>query len=184
MDEAYNLINARLSMSYVNIYAGHIAFQIRKTATLIFITMTQLRTVDILYREEWDYRIYCERLPNEEEDWRLWDFLFEIHDKRREKFTTWTVNYETAEKIFDSYNTNEIIQPRYKSRIEYEFLISDPKILAQRSLDIAKKIKPILRTNTKDEIEWGLKRSGFDKCWKNDVYIEFKHLLLEEKMNT
>ena len=36
MDEVYNLINARLSMSYVNIYAGHIAFQMRKTATLIF----------------------------------------------------------------------------------------------------------------------------------------------------
>lgn len=177
MDEAYSMIHSRLSMSYVNIFAGYIAFQLRKTSTQIFVTMQQLRTIDVIYREEWDYRVYCDRLPNQYTNWKLWDFLYEIHDRRRQSITKRVVFFEESLPYFSLYNTNEIIEPRNKSRIRYELLSSEPELLSKESLRIAGIIKPKIKKLTKDETEWALKRSGFDKIWAKDVFIELKHTI-------
>lgn len=175
LDETYNLIHSRLSMSYVNIYMGHIAFELRKTDTNIKVATLQLRTIDVLYREEWDYRVYCERIPNNESDWHFWDFLYEVHDHRKDTSKQWVMKYQDAEKIFPFFNTKEIIKPRFLSRIEYEFLSSDPLLISLRSEDLYKKIKDNLITDTKYEIEYQLKRAGFDKIWTHDVFLEMKH---------
>lgn len=174
MDEGYAIIHSRLSMSYINIMAGFLAFQLRKTNTNIFITMQQLFTIDKIYRREWDYRVYCERTPNDNENWREWDFFYEIHDKKKGNMTQVVLPFETAKEYFNYYDTFEIIEPRNKSRMEYEMLKSDKILLMKRAKEIAEKIRTSIRKDTREGIEHALLNNGFDDCWTKIVYLEHK----------
>ncbi|MBA7496347.1 hypothetical protein ES702_06947 [subsurface metagenome] len=175
MDEFYSIADARSSMSYVNVLCTYIAFQLRKTDTQIFITAQQLRSIDVRYRNEWDYVVICERVPNDNEDWRFWDFGFQIFDKRTGTSNKQIIYYKYAKKNFHLFDTNEIIQPRNKSRISYEFFKSEPKLLYRQGLIYINKIMSNSKLKTKESVKLALVKNGIDMVWANICYLILKN---------
>ncbi|MBA7494957.1 hypothetical protein ES702_05535 [subsurface metagenome] len=174
MDEFYSIADSRSSMSYVNVLCSYIAFQLRKTDTQIFITAQQLGSIDIRYRNEWDYVVLCNRIQNESEDWHFWDFGFVIFDKRTNTSNKWVIPYIHAKENFHLYDTNEIIEPRNKSRISYEFYKSEPKKLFLQGIKFAKIIKSNSNISTKEKIELALLKNNIDPVWTKLCYLILK----------
>jgi len=169
MDEAYSMIDSRISMSYVNVFCTYLAYQLRKTDINIFLTVIQLSSIDVRYREEWDYRVYCERIPNGHENWKLWDFSYTIADFRTKTVSVWTIKYQDVKWFFDLYDTYEIIEPRMKSRITFEILKSDPVQLINRAKEITKEIYSSLISGDKEDIKYCLNVNGHDEIWAGKV---------------
>ena len=176
LDEGYAIIDSRISMSYINVYSGYLAFQLRKTDRNIYITVQQLSSIDKRYRNEWDYFVECSRLYNGNVSWKKWDFNYIISDKRAETITNWIITYENATKFFGLYDTNEIIQPRNKSRIEYEFLKDEPEELWRVGLTITERIVRSIKSKkiTKEIVEIALLKNGIDPIWKTICYLVLK----------
>ena len=170
-DEGYAIIDSRLSMGYIASAVTYIAFQLRKTNVNIFITAQQVGSIDVRYRKEWDYVVMCERSPNNKKDWRLWDFLYTILCKRTGTTTRWLWEYKKSLSNFFYYDTNQIIQPRNKSRIFYELKKTNPEMYYQWGLIIYKKIQDQIKKGTKNEIELTLLKNGYTSMWKNIVYL-------------
>lgn len=172
MDEGYQMIDSRISMSYVNVGASHIAFQLRKTDTNIYLTVQQLGTIDKRYRGEWDYVVHCERINNGEKAWQHWDFGYTIYDKRWGTINPWYINYKHAEQYFKYFDTNQIIEPRNKSRIEYEILKTEPIELIYRAKEITKEIinkEPKLTSKKRAKIDICLMEHNFDAIWGKEI---------------
>lgn len=176
MDEAYSMIDSRISMSYVNVFCTYLAYQLRKTDTNIYLTVIQLSSIDVRYREEWDYRVHCERIPNNSDDWHLWDYSYAIADFRTNTSSVWVVKYEDAKLFFQMYDTYEIIEPRMKSRITYEILKSDPILLINQAKVITKDIYSLILTGTKEDIKFCLNSKGHDEIWANKVYTVLERM--------
>lgn len=170
MDEFYSIADSRSSMSYINVLASYIAFQLRKTDTQIYITAQQLKSIDVRYRDEWDYVVFCERVKNESPNWRKWDFGYRIYDKRTKRSSKHLVLYDYAKKSFHLYDTNEIIEPRNKSRMAYEFYKSEPKLWLLQGLKFAKLIKSNSNVSTKEKIEIALLSNNIDSIWTSLCY--------------
>lgn len=170
-DEFYTMVDARNSMSHVNVFAGYISFQLRKTLTNIYITMIQLGSIDIRYRLEWDYLVECKRVSNGEEDWHLWDFLYVVYNNREKFVVPVIVSYEDAKPYFDKFNTYEIIKPMNISRLEHAILEKKPELEYARGLEILQVIKKDIRKTDKKGIKSALMRNGYDKIWADTVDI-------------
>ena len=175
MDEFYSIADSRNSMSYVNVLCSYIAFQLRKTDTQIFITAQQLGSIDLRYRNEWDYVVICERVQNDKEDWHFWDFGYTIFDKRIGTSSKWIILYSHAKENFHLFDTNEIIEPRNKSRISYEFYKSEPKKLFLQGIKFAKIIKSNSNVRTKEKIELALLKNNIDPIWTKICYLILKN---------
>lgn len=170
IDEPYAWMDSRQSMSYINVYMGFIAFQLRKTDMNIFVSLTQLSSLEKRYRDEWDYLVECKRLDNGSGDWRTWDFLYAILDSKRENIQEYIMPYVEASKWFGGYDTKEIIVPRNISRMEYEIYKQDPEQFFKRGLEISNSIKSYVRDLTRDGIELTLLNLGYDQVWGGLVY--------------
>ena len=175
MDEGYTMIDSRTSMSYVNIFCTYLAFQLRKTDTNIYITAQQLGSIDIRYRNEWDYIVYCERVNNGNADWHFWDFLFTVFDKRKGSVSQWGLSYKKAIPLFSLYDTEQIIEPINKSKLAHEIMKHEPKVYLKQGRVISQIIKKNSRVGTKDEIKIALLKNGFDQVWANLCYLIIKN---------
>ena len=171
-DEFYGLANARRSMSILNIFLEFVVLQLRKTRTNIFITVQQLRTVDVIYRDEWDYRVYCDRVSNGHKNWRHWDFVFEIHCKRTGTHSTKLFTYESAKKYFALYNTNEIVVPKFQSRIEHEILSGEKGELMKRAKEILEIVRNDIKKPTLKAVKYALMNNDFHPIWGDVVHLE------------
>ena len=137
----------------------------------IFITTLKFHTLDKRYREEWDYKIHCSRIPNENEHWRKWDYLYEITSAREETTSIWLLEYEKAKQYFQYYDTYEKVEPRAKSRMEWELLDGEPMLRTKRAHFMLKQIKKDMIDNTKNSIKLALMDNNFDKIWADTCYL-------------
>lgn len=175
MDEGYTMLESRTSMSSVNIFCSYIAFQLRKTDTSIFVTAQQVGSIDIRYRQEWDYVVICERLDNGKSNWRFWDFLYTIFDKRKGAVSQYEMSYKKAIPLFKLFDTNQIIEPINKSKLVHEILKHEPKVYLKHGKLIANIIKKNSKVNNKDEVKIALLKNGFDQVWANLCYLIIKN---------
>lgn len=167
MDEFYNLADSRKSMSVFNIFCSYIAFQLRKTDTNIFVSAQQLGSIDIRYRNEWDYIVICERIDNGNLDWRLWDFGYTVYDKRQGTYRSWMIGYDDIKKTFGDFDTNEIVEPKNKSRLIHDILKNEPRLYLAKGIEICKVIKKNSKVRNQKEIKIALLRNDYDMVWSS-----------------
>jgi len=173
LDEIYALFDARSSMSHVNNAGSYLAFQLRKTDTNIYLSTTQFDSAEKRFREEYDYLVECERVPNESgDDWHYWDFLYKITESRTGMEVLKLVSYVDVEPYFKYFDTNELIPPRGISRQNYELLKQDdPYEFLEEGIRITKKILSDLKTMTLPDIKYCLQLHGEDEIWANECNI-------------
>lgn len=185
LDEAYVWLESRTSMKYINIFLTYIVFQLRKTDTNIFITAQDLSTVDIRFRNQYDYIIECER---QEED-------FTYHIKKKKMFIDpsgmidyelislgkYLVEYDEMKNYFEMYDTNEIIKIPAKSRMEFEILKTEPNLLLDKALEIIEIIKDNISNITQDSIMYTLLLNKIDISWYKIIYLLMKNYIIEKK---
>ena len=180
-DEFYTMVDSRNSSSHVNVFAGYVSFQVRKTLSNIFLSMIQLGSIDLRYREEWDYLVLCERIPNGEDDYYLWDFGYTIYNNIIGCVIPVVVFYEDAKPYFEKFNTYEIIKPMNLSRLEYAILDKKPKSKYYRALEIVKYIINDIKVYDKKGIKVALMRNDFDKIWAEDCDLVLHELISIKK---
>lgn len=179
IDEAYGWIESRHSAKYTNVYISYIAFQLRKTNRQIFITAQLDSTIDLRFREFYDYKITCERIPSLEyiDNPDKWDFCYDKEDKRRGRFIK-IVPYDEASKIFKYYDTNEIVSFPAKSRMEYELYKTEPRKFFIKGLEIFQDIQSLLInkeknliSKEKNFIKLALLSKNYDMIWADLMYL-------------
>ncbi len=192
LDEGYTLIESRRSSSYLNLIGTYVAFQLRKTDSNIFVTAQDPSSLDKRYRSQWDYVVECMRVPSMFEifegeiidsvdlnnDWKTWDFLYVVTSKKEGCSTDWILPYEEAVPYFSKYDTYEIVDPIFQSRIAYEALKGKPKLRLEYAAKMIPDIKPLLNKITKGAVEVALNYCGYDEVWAKQCY-----LLLHERLN-
>lgn len=184
LDEAYTYIESRTSMKYGNMLASYLLFQLRKLDVNIYIMVQDFSTVDIRFRNQWDYLIICSRKSSTIKRKEEWDFKYTIIKKVYKgisigfKKKSFIMNYDYAKKnLFHLYDTNEIVDPQDASRIEYEILKTQPKRFAEQSLKLAGLIKPKLKNITMDSVKTACLIYGVDDIWAKNIYLLLKNYI-------
>lgn len=192
IDEAYNWLESRTSMKYTNTFSSHVLFQLRKTDRNIYTTVQDFSTIDIRFRKQWDWKVNCERDPGkffeDNYDWIIkeiiakpflkeedfYDFIYHIEHRKSGSLNSYRYKYELGQKLFSLFNTNEIIEFPNKSRIKYEVLKTEPRLLLKESLRLAKIIKPKLNNITRESTRFALNSINQADIWAKDVYLILK----------
>jgi hypothetical protein len=158
IDELYNWIDSRTSGSAFNLYSSHIAYELRHTKRQILGTTLKLHSIEMRWREEWDYIVKAQRVPHlatqykipeGSPEWEFWGFRWEIYNKRQDTFTAYEMSYDNARKYFTLYDTTQIIPPYNKAELEFRILEKNPELLTER----VKKVAPIVRDYIKENFE-------------------------------
>lgn len=178
IDEGYAWIEARASGRAINEYCSYVAFQLRKTQRQLFLTMQQFRSIDIRFRDEWDYLVTCERMPNGALNWRYWDFLFRILYKRKMSIQENVLLYENAKKYFSYFDTNEIIEPYNWRGLEAELLKSDEKRYWKKVKEIAEEILPELNEVTQNSVKAIMLKNGIHQAFAMHVWLVLKEKIV------
>lgn len=99
LDEIYLYSDSRVSMSAKNRQLSYMLYQSRKTDVDIYATMISFMTLDKRFREQVDLLILCEKTY-------MFKYTFITKTSRKKIYIT----FEQMSKIFDMYDTFEIIQ--------------------------------------------------------------------------
>lgn len=170
IDEGYTWLESRTSMKYINLFLSYIMFQLRKSRRNIYITAQDDSTIDIRFREHWDYKIDCERVDNGLPK-PCWDFRYTITRNDDLATTTMRFSYFDMYPYFHLFDTYEIVEPTSKSRIELELLKTEPK----QFFDKANQIFDIVKTSTikysKEAIKYSLILNNFDPAWTDIIHL-------------
>lgn len=122
IDEVYQYVDSRSSMSDINQFFSYILFQSRKLRIELIIIAQEINTVDIRYRLLLDNIITCYKTTK--------GFYFIREKADKSKTGTVFLPFEKAEPFFSMYNTNEVI-------FEHDLQYKDPDQLLEESKDIA-----------------------------------------------
>lgn len=101
IDEAHDYFESRLSNSIDNILGSKLLFQSRKKGMDLLLTLQEIRTLDIRFRELIDVLIYCENFKD------LKIFRFIVKTKRNR--IVYLVPHERIDLIFKLYDTYEVV---------------------------------------------------------------------------
>ena len=143
----------------------------------IFLTVQQFSTIDVRYRNEWDLIIKCERVRSRYSE-RL-DFRYSFLN-RDFKEKSWRLPYSAAEKLFGFYDTEEIVEPYDKDKLELDLLKNSPDKFFEKVRAVAEEVLPSLNVITRDSVRIGLLQLGYDNYYANYVYAHLKGMINEK----
>lgn len=180
IDEAYAWIESRTSMKYINIFASHINFQLRKTNRDIYISCQDFSTIDKRFRENYDYKVMCSRIKGNSDIIEKYDFQYIIKQKRPKRKFGFILPYEKAKNYFKFFDTNEIIEIPAKSKIEFELLKTEPEQFLRKAIfirnQIQKKYSSLNKFTSKNEIKMMLLSLNLTDSWSDIIFILNKKL--------
>lgn len=101
IDEIYNWIDSRRSGADQNIFLSRILFQSRKRGIDIMIIAQLVSTIDVRFREMWDYCVKCEKRSD--------GFYYTI--AKNSSF----INYPTISEKLSFENAEKLVYPLYNS---------------------------------------------------------------------
>jgi len=101
LDEAYTYLESRTSMNKLNLYMSYILFQSRKRGIDFIVTAQLADTIDSRFRDLCDIWIVAKQVKD--------GFLYAISDKQIIQFRK--ISFSSASKIWDKYDTTEVILP-------------------------------------------------------------------------
>ncbi|MGV9141361.1 MAG: hypothetical protein ACOC1X_00320 [Promethearchaeota archaeon] len=180
IDEAYTWLESRTAGRGLNRYLTYLAFQIRKAERNFIISAQQQGTIDVRFRKEWDYMVYCFRKPNRNKRREFWDFGVRILDKYSLKIIQRVLPYESAEKYFRFYDTYEVVEPFDKQNLRLELMKDDPKRLHSHIKQVAGVIEKDINKITHSTVSNALLKNGFSRAYHLYVYDLLKGKLKSE----
>lgn len=130
IDEAYGLLESRLSNRSVNIYLSYKTnYQWRKRLLDVYLTFQDASSIDKRYRMRYDILIECGyREPFSKEPFTYHYYRRNKKNNTRKIIYTQVYAYEQMEKLFDFYNTYEIVEPPNIALMNYKMIKDDIRL--------------------------------------------------------
>jgi len=167
IDEGYTWLESRASGRNLNKAISYILFQSGKKGLDIYLTAQLFSSVDLRFREQSDYLIYCRKKSNY--------FRYKIYNRETGRTSIKILPFKNAQKYFSVYDTYEIIEPVNKMDLEYELIKDNKPKMDAKLLEISIKITEVINKYTKSAIKYGLWKLGYSL-----KYSELLHLILNE----
>ncbi len=105
LDEAYTWLESRKSMQNLSIYLSYILFQSRKRGLDFILTVQELGTIDVRFRNFTEYLIDAEKMNDGSFEYKV---KRGISDKRPFKMI---LSAENAQEIYQYYDTMQMVNP-------------------------------------------------------------------------
>jgi Lhr-like helicase len=167
LDEAYTWLESRISSSALNRYISYIIFQSRKRNVDIYTTAQMFSSVDLRFREQSDFIIFCNKRSNPNID----NFRYQFINMATMKVRNFIFPYEKASEYFSNFNTNQIIEPNQKGKLEFKILQQNPKRLLIKVKEISKQLEQQLTDYTHPAIKTALLFNGIELGYEQYVYL-------------
>lgn len=164
IDEGYTWLESRVSSKALNRYLSYILLQSRKRTINIYITAQLFSTVDLRFREQSNIIIFCRKVEN--------GFEYRLLNRNNNCINGFILPFEKASNFYDIYDTNQIIEPFEKSKLEFQLIQSDSELLFKLSKKIAYKLHDKIKDNkyTHQNVKLALMENGFEKQFEPYVY--------------
>lgn len=168
IDEAYTWIDSRSSGKDLNKYMSYILEQIRKRGVTIFLTYQELSLIDVRFRRQIDRYIFCSKHGSTDEPYYKYTVMKNANSPRK----TWVMPYQIAKKVYDCYNTEEIITPPDFSRVEMNAMaFAEPKdVLGQARLYAGQIVGKVGSNITRERVEIALMEKNISPAYAKVVY--------------
>jgi hypothetical protein len=135
LDEAYGWLESRVSSSKVNRYMSYVLFQSRKRGLDIMLTEQVPSSIDLRFEYLYQMIVNCEEVPK--------GFRYTFIPRRHEpKSFFFPLDY--AEKLYDKYETLELVEPLGMEEIGEEIgIMANPKKANEKINEIVEKAKEL-----------------------------------------
>lgn len=130
LDEAYAYIESRVSMSKLNLYFSYILFQSRKKGIDIILTAQLGGTLDNRFIELADMIVYSKQCKE--------GFKYGIWYKQTNTIKIITIPEKLAQKIWNSYDTSEVVEPPRLEDLKTQIQIMDKSKLKSKVDELEK----------------------------------------------
>jgi hypothetical protein len=133
IDEAYFLLDCRLSNRDINVLITQIVNERRKTNSIWYISSQYDSIIDTRFRKQSNIIIYCLTRFYETENF---NYIIEVRDLNL--FYAFRIPYDNAKEYFQYYDTKELLQPEQKMKMRFNLVKNDGSLLLQESKNIYK----------------------------------------------
>lgn len=130
LDEGYAYIESRIAMSKLNLYCSYILFQSRKKHIDIIITAQLGSTLDNRFIELADMVVYAKAVKD--------GFKYGIWCRETNIIKILTINNKLAERIWNKYDTSEVVEPPRMEELKTQIRIMDKSKLKKKVDELEK----------------------------------------------
>lgn len=133
IDEAYTWLESRKSMSNISIYLSYILYQSRKRGLDFILTVQDISSVDIRFRNHADYIIHAEGLKDDVYRYSM------TRGRKSDRKVNLSLSMDKAKEIYKIYDTMQMVNPIDENMISD--IATNPEILNNRIDEIVDKIE-------------------------------------------
>lgn len=174
IDEGYTWLESRTSSSHLNRYLSYIVLQSRKRTIDIIISAQMFSSIDVRFREQCDVIIKCKKIMKNK---KIAGFKYSILFVEKNIVRTFILKIKKAEKLFNMYDTYQIIEPHMKEQMRLKILEEDnPQKMWDEIQEISEVIRNDLKEFTHPAVLNALMRNGFKASYEPQVYSILKDL--------
>ncbi len=169
IDEGYTWLESRTSGSALNRYLSYIVLQARKRLIDIIISAQMFSSIDVRFREQCDVIVKCQKIK----EGFKYSFLFVGKDKVR----TYILKYKDAKKLFDTYDTYEIIESHNKEALVLKLKETEsPEQFWDEIVNMSEIIKKDIKKLTHPRVLNALAKNKFKSTYEPQVYAYLQDL--------
>jgi hypothetical protein len=177
LDEAYTWLESRTSGKDTNLYWSYILNQSRKLNLWIYVSCQDSREIDVRFRRNAAYWVYCRRVKEIDKDGFQYAIMKLGHN---ECMINRFLPFEKAEKdFFNLYNSWQVVQPSTMKDLSFSFVESNPKQLESMTQQAVVDLKDLGRI-TREAIEVGIVKKGYPKKLAKYVWVRMKEMKAKE----
>ena len=171
IDEGYTWLESRTSGSHLNRYLSYIVLQSRKRTIDILITAQLFSSIDVRFREQCDIIVKCKKIKE--------GFKYSVLFVEKNVVRTFILRNKFAKKLFNTYDTYEIVEPHMKEEMRLKLMESKPNELWKEIKEISDIVKKDIRKLTHPRVLNALLKNGFKAHLESQVYAYLQDLEIE-----
>lgn len=177
IDEGYTWLESRTSGSVLNRYLSYIVLQARKRLIDIIISAQMFSSLDVRFREQCDVVVKCQKIKKGKV---IKGFKYSFLFVEKNKVRTYFLKYKDAKKLFDIYDTYEIIESHVKDALILKLKETEsPEEFWDEIVNISKAIKKDVKKLTHPRVLNALAKNGFQSTYESQVYAYLQDLNIE-----
>lgn len=166
LDEAYTKLEKRRSMNSTNVIYSHILNQRRKTNSIWYLSEQTDKLIDLRFEKYANIIVKCFPRYSKYDDF-IYEYNFDYTDEKLIEI----YSYDEMKVYFNLFNTNEIVEPEMKDKIEYDLMKDIPELLPIKVKEIYNRIKKDITTGSKPDIKMCLISNKIYYKWTDYVHI-------------
>ena len=177
IDEGYTWLESRTSGSALNRYLSYIVLQARKRLIDIIISAQMFSSIDVRFREQCDIIVKCQKIK---EGKVVKGFKYSFLFVEKNKIVNCFIKYKDAKKLFDTYDTYEIIESHVKEALVLKLQETEsPEEFWDVIVNMSEAIKKDIKTLTHPRVLNALAKNGFKSTYEPQVYAYLQDLKIE-----